>query len=36
VFGGALVALRYPERAFVEVPAVARHSASVRPFLPAG
>lgn len=36
VVGGALVALRYPERAFVEVPAVARHSAPVRPFLPAG
>lgn len=36
VFGGALVALRYPERTFVEVPAVARHSVPARPFLPAG
>jgi diadenosine tetraphosphatase ApaH/serine/threonine PP2A family protein phosphatase len=36
VFGGALVALRYPERTFVEVPAVARHSVPARPFLPTG
>lgn len=36
VFGGALVALRYPEREMVEVPAVARHSVPARPFLPAG
>jgi len=36
VFGGALVALRYPEGRFVEVPAVAQHSAPARPFLPAG
>jgi protein phosphatase len=36
VFGGALVALRYPERTFVEVPAVAPHSMPARPFLPAG
>lgn len=36
VFGGALVALRYPERELVEVPAVARHSVPARPFLPAG
>lgn len=35
VFGGALVALRYPERELVEVPAVARHSVPARPFLPA-
>jgi protein phosphatase len=36
VFGGSLVALRYPERELVEVPAVARHSVPARPFLPAG
>lgn len=36
VFGGALVALRYPERELVEVPAVAPHSVPARPFLPAG
>ena len=36
VFGGALVALRYPEREFVEVAAVAPHSVPARPFLPAG
>ena len=35
VFGGALVALRYPEREFVEVAALARHSVPARPFLPA-
>jgi protein phosphatase len=36
VFGGSLVALQYPERTFVEVPAVALHSVPSRPFLPAG
>ncbi len=36
VFGGALVAVRYPERELVEVPAVERHSVPARPFLPAG
>jgi hypothetical protein len=36
VFGGALVALRHPEREFVEVAALARHSEPARPFLPAG
>jgi protein phosphatase len=36
VFGGALVALRYPEGRFVEVPAVAQHSVPARRFLPAG
>jgi protein phosphatase len=36
VFGGALVALRYPEREFAEVAATARHSVPGRPFLPAG
>jgi protein phosphatase len=36
VFGGSLVAVRLPERTFAEVPAVARHSAPARPFLPAG
>jgi hypothetical protein len=36
VFGGALVAVRYPEREFVEVAAVSRYSVPARPFLPAG
>ena len=35
VFGGALTALRYPEREVVSVPALAVHSAPARPFLPA-
>lgn len=34
VFGGSLVALRYPEQELVEVPAVAVHSVPARPFLP--
>jgi protein phosphatase len=34
VFGGALRALRYPERELVSVPALAVHSAPARPFLP--
>ncbi|MGN6446014.1 metallophosphoesterase [Amnibacterium sp.] len=36
VFGGSLVALRYPERTFAEVRSIMRHSEPARPFLPAG
>ena len=34
VFGGALTALRYPEREFVSVPAARTYSEPARPFLP--
>jgi protein phosphatase len=33
-FGGALTALRYPEREFVSVPAVRTYAEPIRPFLP--
>lgn len=35
VFGGALTALRYPERELVSVPALHTYAEPVRPFLPA-
>ncbi len=34
VFGGALTALRYPEKEFVSIPAVATYCAPAKPFLP--
>ncbi|WP_422928843.1 polynucleotide kinase-phosphatase [Singulisphaera sp. PoT] len=36
VFGGALTALRYPEREFVSVPAARTYCVPSRPFLPPG
>ncbi|HYZ87502.1 MAG TPA: polynucleotide kinase-phosphatase [Bryobacteraceae bacterium] len=33
VFGGKLTALRFPEREFISVPALAEHAVPIRPFL---